>query len=107
MNPDLGRCWRHPTLPVVMHGSGQVATTDEPAREEHYIAQRDTFARIGKERWRGEPMSREEYNAHCGPTGTHFVGSPEQRVESLRRSGTGVVPRVREVLTGQGFHPSG
>lgn len=118
-----------PRLPVGMHSPGHVSATDEQAREEHYVPQRDAFARIGKERGWGEPMSPAEYDAHCGPTGAYFVGSPEtvaqkiawairtlglsrfnmkyavgnlpheQRLESLRLYGTEVVPRVRELLT--------
>jgi probable LLM family oxidoreductase len=127
----------HPTLPVAMHSPGHVAATDEQAKEEHYVPQRDAFARIGKERGWGAPMSREEYDAHCGPTGAYFVGSPEtvaqkiawamstlglsrfnmkyavgnlpheQRMESLRLYGTEVVPRVRELLAEGGSATAG
>lgn len=118
----------HPPLPVSMHCPGHVAATDEQAREEHFAPQRDTFARIGKERGWGQPMTREEYDAMCGPQGAYFVGSPETvaqkiaaamrtlglsrfqlkyavgalshqaRLESIRLYGTEVVPRVRELL---------
>ncbi|HNA98058.1 MAG TPA: LLM class flavin-dependent oxidoreductase [Marmoricola sp.] len=118
-----------PEQPVAMHSPGHVAATDEQAREEHFLPQRDSFARIGRERGWGEPMSRQEYDAHCGPTGAYFVGSPEtvaqkvawairtlglsrfnlkyavgnlpheKRLESLRLYGSEVVPRVREILT--------
>jgi probable LLM family oxidoreductase len=115
-------------LPVAMHCPGHVAATDEQAREEHFGPQRDTFARIGKERGWGEPMSRDDYDTMCGPQGAYFVGSPETvaekiagamrtlglsrfqlkyavgalsheaRCESIRLYGTEVVPRVREML---------
>ena len=118
----------HEPLPVAMHSPGHVAATDEQAREEHFAPQRDTFARIGKERGWGAPMSRADYDAMCGPTGAYFVGSPETvaqkiawairtlglsrfqlkyavgalphsaRLESIRLYGTQVVPRVRELL---------
>ncbi|MFP5282821.1 MAG: LLM class flavin-dependent oxidoreductase, partial [Actinomycetes bacterium] len=117
-----------PTLPVAMHSPGHVAATDEQAREEHFPAQQETFARIGRERgW--PPMSRADYDAQAGPTGAYFVGSPEtvarkiawalrtlglsrfqlkyavgnlspeKRRESIRLYGEEVIPRVRELLT--------
>ena len=118
----------HAPLPVAMHSPGHVAATDERARAEHFAPQRDTFARIGKERGWGAPMSRADYDSMCGPTGAYFVGSPETvaakiawavralglsrfqlkyavgalshpaRLESIRLYGTEVVPRVRELL---------
>lgn len=118
----------HPILPVAMHSPGHVAATDEQAREEHFAHQRDAFARIGRERGWGAPMSRADYDAQCGPTGAYFVGSPEtvaqkiawalralglsrfqlkyavgnlphdRRLSSIRLYGTEVVPRVRELL---------
>lgn len=118
----------HDPLPVAMHSPGHVAATDEQAREEHFAPQRDTFARIGKERGWGQPMGRDEYDAMCGPMGAYFVGSAETvarkiawamttlglsrfqlkyavgalphaaRMESIRLYGEEVVPRVRELL---------
>ncbi len=118
----------HATLPIAMHSPGHVAETDQRAREEHFEPQRDAFARIGRERGWGEPMSRADYDAQCGPTGAYFVGSPEtvarkiawamrtlglsrfdlkyavgdlsheHRLSSLRLYGTEVVPRVRDLL---------
>lgn len=117
-----------PSLPVAMHSPGHIALTDEQARDEHFGPQRDTFARIGKERGWGQPMSRAEYDAMCGPEGAYFVGSPETvaqkiaatmrtlglsrfqlkyavgalpheaRMESIRLYGTRVIPRVRQLL---------
>lgn len=122
------RAQEQPTLPVAMHSPGHVAATDDRAREEHFAPQRDTFARIGRERGWGQPMSRAEYDAMCGPEGAYFVGSPETvaqkiaatmrtlglsrfqlkyavgalphaaRLESIRLYGTEVVPRVKELL---------
>lgn len=116
-----------PPLPVAMHSPGHVAATDEQAREEHFPAQRENFARIGRERgW--APMTRDDYEAQAGPAGAYFVGSPEtvarkiawavrtlglsrfqlkyavgdlahaHRLESIRLYGEQVVPRVRELL---------
>ena len=117
----------HEPLPVAMHSPGHVAATDEQAVDEHFPAQRENFARIGRERgW--SPMTRRDYDAQAGPTGAYFVGSPEtvaqkvawavrtlglsrfqlkyavgdlsheHRLESIRLYGREVVPRVRELL---------
>jgi probable LLM family oxidoreductase len=114
-------------LPIAMHCPGHVAATDERAMEEHFPAQRENFARIGRERGWG-PMTRADYDAQAGPTGAYFVGSPEtvaqkitsamrtlglsrfqlkyavgdlphdKRMESIRLYGEQVVPRVRELM---------
>ncbi|MCW2806910.1 MAG: luciferase-like, subgroup [Marmoricola sp.] len=117
-----------PTLPIAMHSPGHVAHTDDQAREEHFWAQRENFARIGRERgW--SPLTRADYDAQAGPTGAYFVGSPEtvaqkiawalrtlglsrfqlkyavgdlsheRRLESIRLYGEEVIPRVRELLS--------
>jgi probable LLM family oxidoreductase len=114
-------------LPVAMHSPGHIAATDAQALEEHFPAQRENFARIGRERgW--SPMTRADYDAQTGPTGAYFVGSPEtvarkvawavrtlglsrfqlkyavgdlpheQRLESIRLYGEEVVPLVRQLL---------
>jgi probable LLM family oxidoreductase len=114
-------------LPIAMHSPGHVAATDERAMEEHFPAQRENFARIGRERgW--SPMTRADYDAQTGPTGAYFVGSSEtvarkiawavrtlglsrfqlkyavgdlshaRRLDSIRLYGEQVIPRVRELL---------
>ena len=64
----------HAPQPVAVHSPGYVAATDEEARDElwpHYAAM---HARIGRER--GWPaMTREQFDATCGPDGALFVGS--------------------------------
>lgn len=117
-----------PTLPVGVHAPGHVAATDDEAREQHFAPHRDAFARIGRERGWGAPMSRQDYDLMCGPDGAYMVGSPEtvaqkiagvcrtlglsrfqmkyavgdlsheHRLESIRLYGTEVIPRVRELL---------
>ena len=117
----------HPTLPISMHSPGHVAATDELAREQMYPHQAAAFTKIGRERGWG-PYTSEQFEASAGPTGSLFVGSPEtvaqkiawairtlglsrfqlkyavgtlphsERMESIRRYGTEVVPRVRELL---------
>jgi alkanesulfonate monooxygenase SsuD/methylene tetrahydromethanopterin reductase-like flavin-dependent oxidoreductase (luciferase family) len=102
--------------------------TDDQALEEHFWAQRENFARIGRKRgW--SPLTWADYDAQAGPTGAYFVGSPEtvaqkvawavrtlglsrfqlkyavgdlsheRRLESIRLYGDEVIPRVRELLS--------
>ena len=120
-----------PSLPVGVHSPGHVAATDEVARDQlwpHMKAMRD---RIGAERGWG-PMSRTEFDAQAGPSGSLYVGSPEtvaRKIASTARTlglsrfdmkysagqlphdllmrsielyGTEVIPRVRALLTDDG-----
>ena len=117
----------HGTRPISMHSPGHVAATDELAREQLYPHQAAAFTKIGRERGWG-PYSRIQFEQGASPTGALFVGSPEtvaakiawavrtlglsrfqlkyavgtlpheERLESIRRYGTQVVPRVRELL---------
>ncbi len=65
-----------PTQPVGAHCPGYVAATDEQARDELWPHYSVMVGRIGKERgW--PPMTREQFDATCGPDGALFVGSPE------------------------------
>jgi probable LLM family oxidoreductase len=74
-----------PLLPVAMHSPGHVAATDAHALEEHFPAQRENFARIGRERgW--SPMTRADYDAQTGPTGAYFVGSPETVAQKIAQN---------------------
>ncbi|WP_158885870.1 LLM class flavin-dependent oxidoreductase [Amycolatopsis anabasis] len=117
----------HEELPISMHSPGHVAETDELAAAQHFPHHQAAFAKIGAERgW--APMTRADYDAMAGPRGALFVGSPEtvarkiawsvrtlglsrfqlkygagalpheQRLESIRRYGEQVIPRVRELL---------
>ena len=122
--------YEHGPRPVSMHSPGHVAATDEQARAQLYPHQAAAFTQIGAERGWGA-YTREQFEAGAGPTGSLFVGSPdtvattiawairtlglsrfqlkyavgtlphEQRLESIRRYGEEVVPRVRELLTRQ------
>jgi probable LLM family oxidoreductase len=117
-----------PRLPISMHVPGHIAATDEQAKDEHFAPHRDAFAKIGRERGWGAPMTRSDYEATTGPQGAYFVGSPETvaqkivwalttlglsriqikysvgalphalRLESIRLYGQEVIPRVRELL---------
>lgn len=118
----------HDWLPIAMHSPGHIAATDEQAIAEHMPPQRYVAAKIGAERgW--PPMDEHSYRAQTGPEGAYFVGSPEtvatkiawamrtlglsrfqlkyavhdlphaQRLESIRRYGEEVIPRVRELLS--------
>jgi probable LLM family oxidoreductase len=65
-----------PPQPVGAHCPGYVAATDEQARDELWPHYSVMVGRIGKERgW--PPMTREQFDATCGPEGALFVGSPE------------------------------
>ncbi len=58
-----------------MHG--YVADSDEEARETFYPGYAEVMNRIGRERgW--PPLTREQFEASCGPRGHLLVGTPEQ-----------------------------
>lgn len=117
-----------PQLPIGVHSPGFIAADDRTARDvlfPHFKANRD---RIGAERGWG-PATREQFEAEADH-GALFVGSPEtvavkiartvtelglQRFDlkysngtlphddlmaTIRRYGTEVIPRVREILAG-------
>ncbi len=116
-----------PPQPIGIHSPGHVAPTDEQAREElwpHYAAM---MSRIGAERgW--PPVTRAHFERESGPDGALCVGSPDTVAGKIARAmkalnasrfdlkysngtlphdllmrsielyGTGVAPRVRELL---------
>jgi alkanesulfonate monooxygenase SsuD/methylene tetrahydromethanopterin reductase-like flavin-dependent oxidoreductase (luciferase family) len=118
----------HPEQPIALHSPGHVAATDELARDQHFPHHQAAFAKIGRERGWGAPMTRADYDAMAAPDGAIFAGSPEtvaqkiasavrtlglsrfqlkygvgalpheHRLESIRLYGEQVVPRVRELL---------
>lgn len=118
----------HLVQPIALHSPGHVAATDELARDQHFPHHQAVFAKIGRERGWGAPMTRADYDVMAGPDGAIFAGSPEtvagkiahavrtlglsrfqlkygvgtlpheQRLESIRLYGEEVVPRVRELL---------
>ncbi|HEX2849934.1 MAG TPA: LLM class flavin-dependent oxidoreductase [Acidimicrobiales bacterium] len=116
-----------PRQPVGVHSPGHVAPTDDEALDELWPHYRAMHARIGRER--GWPaMTREQFEAAAGPTGSLMVGSPdtvaakiirtvsglgaarfdlkysagtlphEAMMRSIEMYGTEVAPRVREGL---------
>ena len=66
----------HGRLPVGLHVHGHVAATDELAREQLWPHWAEVHGRIGRERGWGQ-VSRAQFDAAAGPTGSLLVGSPE------------------------------
>lgn len=82
---EMGR----PPLPVGIHGPGYVAETDREAREELWPHYRQMHDRIGRERgW--PPMTRDQFEAACGPRGAIMAGSPETVADKVVRTLTGL-----------------
>ncbi len=108
-----------------------LADTSQRAADEYFPAYSQVMNRIGRERgW--PPMSRQQFDAACGPAGHLLVGSPQQVVEKILAEhelfghdrflaqisigtlpharvlhatelfGTAVAPIVREALTQRG-----
>lgn len=72
-------------LPVAAHCPGYVGDSDEQAREEVWPHWQAMHAKIGRERgW--PPMTREQFDATCGPDGALFVGSPETVAAKIVRT---------------------
>ncbi len=124
-----------PRLPIGVHSPGHIAETDELAREQLWPHMKRMRDRIGAERGWG-PMDRAEFDQQAGPDGSLYVGSPETvaakiaatartlqlhrfdmkysagqlphdlLLQSIELYGTGVIPRVRELLAdGVGHDP--
>ena len=116
-----------PQLPVGVHSPGHIAPTDEEAREQLWPHWQKMRNRIGAERGWG-PTSKHEFDQAAGPKGALYVGSPETvarkvaatasalriarfdmkyshgelphtaMMRSIELYGTGVIPKVRELL---------
>jgi alkanesulfonate monooxygenase SsuD/methylene tetrahydromethanopterin reductase-like flavin-dependent oxidoreductase (luciferase family) len=72
----------HGSRPVGVHSHGHVARSDREAIDELWPHYAESHARIGSER--GWPaMSREQFEAACGPEGALFVGSPESMAAKI------------------------
>jgi len=73
-----------PALPIAIHSIGFVGDTTKGAADAFYPAYAAAFTRIGRERgW--PPVTREQYDAVCGPNGALLVGNPEQVAEKIVR----------------------
>lgn len=70
------------TLPVAINLHGFIAEDSQRAAEIFYPSWAEVMTRIGRERgW--PPMTREQFDAACGPHGALAVGSPAQVAEKL------------------------
>ncbi len=78
-----------PQLPIGIHSPGHVGETDQSARDEYWPHYRAMHARIGAERgW--PPMTRDQFDAQCGPQGALAVGSPETVAAKIVRAVNGL-----------------
>jgi len=67
-----------------LNSHGYIAETTQQAMDEYYPTYAAMMTRIGRERgW--PPMTREQYEAMCGPGGALFVGDSETVAEKIIR----------------------
>ena len=67
-----------------LNSHGHIAETTQQAMDEYYPTYAAMMTRIGRERgW--PPMTRQQYEAMCGPDGALFVGDPETVAEKIIR----------------------
>jgi probable LLM family oxidoreductase len=67
-----------------LNSHGHIAETTQQAMEEYYPTYAAMMTRIGRERgW--PPMTRQQYEAMCGPDGALFVGDPETVADKIIR----------------------
>jgi probable LLM family oxidoreductase len=67
-----------------LNSHGYIAETTQQAMDEYYPTYAAMMTRIGRERgW--PPMTREQYEFMCSPTGALFVGDPETVAEKIVR----------------------
>jgi probable LLM family oxidoreductase len=71
-------------VPLSVHGHGYIADATEQAAEEFYPSYAAAMSRIGRERGWG-PMTREQYDAMRGPTGSLVLGDPETVAAKILR----------------------
>jgi probable LLM family oxidoreductase len=65
-----------PSLPVMVHGPGHVAATDEEAKAEFWPRWRETIQMVAAERGFAIPTEA-QFDWDTGPDGALYVGSPE------------------------------
>jgi probable LLM family oxidoreductase len=69
-------------LPISINSHTYVAESSARARDEFYGPYATVMTRIGRERgWSG--MSRQQFDALCGPRGALLVGSPQEVIEKI------------------------
>src|SRR5580704_6744080 len=67
-----------------LNSHGHIAETTRQAMDEYYPTYAAMMTRIGRERgW--PPMTRQQYEAMCGPEGALFVGDPETIADKISR----------------------
>jgi alkanesulfonate monooxygenase SsuD/methylene tetrahydromethanopterin reductase-like flavin-dependent oxidoreductase (luciferase family) len=67
---------------VGIHALGYAADTDQQAADEFFPGYAQSFTDIGKERgW--SPVTRSQYEALRGPTGSMLVSEPERVAEKI------------------------
>lgn len=75
--------------PLAVHAHGYIADTTDQAADEYYAAYAHAMTRLGRERgW--NPMTRGQYEAMRGPTGSLVLGDPETVADKISH--------LREVL---------
>jgi probable LLM family oxidoreductase len=69
-------------LPVSINSHTYIAESSAQARDEFYGPYASVMTRIGRERgWSG--MTRQQFDALCGPRGALLVGSPQEVIEKI------------------------
>jgi alkanesulfonate monooxygenase SsuD/methylene tetrahydromethanopterin reductase-like flavin-dependent oxidoreductase (luciferase family) len=71
-------------VPLAVHAHGYVADTTEQAAEEYYDSYAVAMSRLGRERGWG-PMTRMQYDAMRGPSGSLVMGDPEEVAGKILR----------------------
>lgn len=69
-------------LPVSINSHTYLADTSTQARDEFFPSYATVMNRIGRERGWGN-ITREQFDALCGPRGALLVGNPEEVVEKI------------------------
>jgi len=68
--------------PLAVHAHGYIADTTDQAADEYYAAYALAMTRLGRERgW--NPMTRGQYEAMRGPSGSLVLGDPETVAEKI------------------------
>lgn len=69
-------------LPVGINSHAFIAPTSKEARDIFYPTYAEVMSRLGRERgW--PPMTREQFDALCGPRGALLVGSPQEVIDKI------------------------
>ncbi|MBF9264095.1 LLM class flavin-dependent oxidoreductase [Paracidovorax cattleyae] len=82
---QAGRQVGHPPekLKVGIHLVGFLADTSRVARDAFYPGWLHAFTQVGKERGWG-PVTREQFDAACSPSGAFLIGDPETVIDKAR-----------------------